>query len=214
MAMLMQRYGVLMVAASVILAGCGERETVQPANKPAPKPAVNLTVGGSVSGLAGSGLVLQLNGKNDLAVSANGKFNFPLPLNRNDAYTVTVKTSPASPVSQTCMVSNGNGSIAAVPVSTVSVSCTTNTFVVGGKVSGLAGKGLVLQLNGANDIEIAKNGNFVFPNIRLPDGSDYSVTMKGMPPKLDCTMKAINFAPDNDTLDIVEVTCSRKKGRK
>ena len=37
------------------------------------------TIGGTVSGLTGTGLVLQDNGGNNLTVSANGSFKFTKP---------------------------------------------------------------------------------------------------------------------------------------
>ena len=190
------------------IAGCGESEVVT-----APPPPVPLTVGGSVSGLAGSGLLLQLNGADDLAVDASGKFKFPKALNKGAAYAVTVKTSPSTPIKQTCEVSQGSGSIAAAAVNNVAVTCATNSYAVGGTIKGLSGKGLVLQLNGANDQAIAKNGNFIFTGIRLPDGSDYSVAIKSTPSKQACLIKPISAAPDNDTIHIVSVTCSRKGQR-
>lgn len=200
------------------MAGCGESEKAAPVAKPpAPTspPAVPLTVGGSASGLSGSGLILQLNGANDLAVGANGKFNFPKALAKGNAYSVTVKASPSAPIKQTCTVSHGSGSIADAAINNVSVTCTTNSFTVGGTVSGLSGKGLVLQLNGANDLAIAKNGKFIFPGIRLPDGSDYSVAIKTAPAKQLCTIKPINAAFDRETLNIASVTCAKnKKGRR
>jgi predicted component of type VI protein secretion system len=213
---------VWMVAMIALLAGCGESEQAKPAPPPPPPPPpVPHTVGGSVSGLPGSGLVLQLNGANDLPVSANGKFNFPKTLARGSAYTVSVKTSPSAPVKQTCKVDQGAGKIANANISNVAVTCTTVTFAVGGTVSGLAGKGkgkekekkLVLQLNGANDLTIANNGKFVFPAVRLPDGSDYSVSIKTMPARQKCTIKPVSLAFDRDTLNIVSVTCS-KTGRR
>jgi hypothetical protein len=207
-----------MVAVIALLAGCGESEQAKPAPKPAPPPPpVPHSVGGSVSGLPGSGLVLQLNGADDLPVSANGKFSFPRTLARGSAYTVSVKTSPTAPVKQTCKVDQGAGKMANANISNVTVTCTTVTFAVGGTVSGLAGKGkgkeLVLQLNGANDLTIANNGKFVFPAVRLPDGSDYSVSIKTVPARQKCTIKPVSLAFDRDTLNIVSVTCS-KKGRR
>ena len=203
---------VYMGAVIVGISGCGESETVTPApKKPAVAPVVQFSVGGSVSGLAGSGLMLQLNGANDLIITGNGPYKFPKALNKGSTYSVTIKTSPVTPVRQTCSVSQGSGSIVA-PVNNVAVTCATDTFAVGGKVSGLSGKGLVVQLNGANDLAIAKNGNFVFPNIRLQDGSDYRVVIKAVPSRQVCTIKSINYAPDEDTLDIVEISCA-KKGR-
>lgn len=199
---------VLMATMIAGLAGCEEKPAPPP-----PPPVIPLTVGGSVSGLAGGEVVLQLNGGEDLAVKADGRFKFPKPLAKGAAYAVTVKTSPTSPVRQTCTVGQGGGSIAGAPVNNVAVTCTTNSYAVGGTVTGLSGKGLVLELKGVKEVEIAKNGNFVFPDTRLPDGSDYRVGIKATPAKQRCEIDAINTAPDRDTINIVAVKCF-KKGRK
>src|SRR6186713_776591 len=73
-----------------------------------PPPAYS--VGGAVSGLAGSGLVLSLNGGADLPVGTNGSFTFSGTVTSGSAYAVTVKTQPASP-SQTCAVTSGSGTM-------------------------------------------------------------------------------------------------------
>ena len=202
----------LMGAMIAGLTGCDKSEKAPSA--PAVTAAPVLTVGGSVSGLSGSGLVLQLNGANDLAVSTNGRFNFPKAQAKGSAYAVTVKASPSAPIKQSCTIGQGNGSIAGTAVNNIVVTCTTNSYAVGGTVSGLSGKGLVLQLNGANDMAIASNGKFIFPGIRLPDGSDYSVAIKATSAKQKCEIKPINAAFDNDTLNIVSVTCSKKGHRR
>jgi hypothetical protein len=199
------------------LAGCGENEQAKPAPRPPPPPPpIPHTVGGSVSGLPGSGLVLQLNGANDLQIGANGKFSFPKALARGSAYSVTVKASPSSPVKQTCTVGAGSGNMANAEVNNIVVTCTTDTFAVGGTVSGLSGKGnkLVLQLNGANDLTITGNGKFIFPGVRLPDGSDYSVSIKATPARSKCTIKSASAAFDKDTLNIASVTCTGKGRRR
>src|SRR5262245_58721533 len=74
-------------------------------------PAPTFTIGGTVSGLAGTGLVLQNNGGNSLAVAANGSFAFTGQLTNGAAYSVTVATQPSN-VSQNCIVANGSGSTA------------------------------------------------------------------------------------------------------
>ncbi len=81
------------------------------------------TVGGTVSGLAGSGLVLQNNAGDDLSISADGAFTFSATVTGGNAYAVTVRTQPAI-LSQTCTVSNGSGTITA-DVSNVVVNCVT-----------------------------------------------------------------------------------------
>lgn len=204
---------VLTVTMIAGLGACGESEKAPPPVT-APPPPTAFTVGGSVAGLAGSGLVLQLNGTTDLPVSASGNFHFLKPLAKGSTYTVTVKSSPASPVKQTCTVNQGSGTVSGAAVNNIAVTCITSTFAVGGTVSGLSGKGLVLQLNGANDLAVEKNGNYIFPGVRLPDGSDYSVAIKTMPARQKCLIKPTSAAFDKDTLNIVSVTCAKKGRRK
>jgi hypothetical protein len=191
------------------LSGCGEGE--KKASPPPAPPAPPLTVGGTASGLAGGELVIQLNEGNDLTIKADGKFKFPKPLAKGSAYAVTVKTSPTLPVKQTCTVNQRSGSIAGTAVSNVTVTCTTNTYAVGGTVKGLTGKGLLLELKGVKEVQITKNGNFLFPDTRLPDGSDYSVALKATPAGQKCVLEAITSAPDSDTLNIVAVTCKKSR---
>lgn len=202
---------VLMATIIAGLAGCGEQEKPKPATPPAPP----ITVGGSVSGLAGGEVVLQLNGADDLTVKANGKFKFANVMKKGNTYSVTVKTQPALPVKQTCKISQETGSIAGAAINNIEVSCTTNSYAVGGTVSGLAAKskGLVLELKGGSEVKIVKNGNFIFPD-RLPDGSDYSVVLNSTPPGQKCKIEAISTAADKDTLNIVSVTCSKKGSSK
>src|SRR5271169_3883233 len=75
------------------------------------------SVGGTLTGLVGSGLVLQDESGNDLAVQANGGFEFG-GLENGAAYSVTVKTQPANPT-QSCSVRNGSGTIDRANVSNV-----------------------------------------------------------------------------------------------
>ena len=74
------------------------------------------TVGGTVAGLAaGNNVVLRNNGGNDLNVAANGAFTFTTPVADGAAFAVTVFTQPTTP-SQTCVVTNGSGTIAGANV--------------------------------------------------------------------------------------------------
>src|SRR6267378_1634756 len=121
-------------------------------------PPPTYTIGGTIAGLTGSGLVLQLNGGSNLPVNANATaFTFVTQLAGGAAYTVSVLTQPTSP-SQTCTVSNGSGNVGSASVASVSISCATNSFTVGGTVIGLTGTGLVMQNNGGHDLAIAGNG--------------------------------------------------------
>ena len=84
--------------------------------------ATRYTVGGTITGLIGSGLILQNNLSDNLSISANGSFAFATPLDPGNAYSVSVSTPPNSPT-QTCNVSNGSGSVGSANVNTVAVTC-------------------------------------------------------------------------------------------
>jgi 6-phosphogluconolactonase (cycloisomerase 2 family) len=170
------------------------------------------TVGGSVSGLIGSGLVLQDNGGNDLAVTANGTFVFSAAVASGSAYAVTIKTEPTSP-SQTCMVANAAGMVGGANITNVALTCTTNTYTVGGSVGGLIGSGLVLQDNGGNDLAVAANGSFVF-SAAVASGSAYAVTIKTEPtsPSQTCVANAAGMVGGANVTNVA-VTCTIKPGR-
>ena len=82
------------------------------------------SVGGNVEGLAGSGLILQNNAGDDLAISADGSFTFATALDDGSTYAVTVLTQPTNP-GQTCSVTGGSGTVAGADVTDVSVICVT-----------------------------------------------------------------------------------------
>jgi len=81
------------------------------------------TVGGTVSGLAGSGLVLS-NAGDTVPISANGPFTFLATYFGNVPYQVTVSNQPGNP-SQTCVVTNGSGTVGGSNVTDILVVCTT-----------------------------------------------------------------------------------------
>src|ERR1035438_5510990 len=61
------------------------------------------TIGGTVTGLTGTGLVLQDNGGDNLTVTAAGAFTFKTSIASGGAYAVTVLAQPSTPT-QTCTV--------------------------------------------------------------------------------------------------------------
>jgi hypothetical protein len=142
------------------------------------------SVGGTVDGLTGTGLVLQNNGGNDLAISADGPFTFTTKLANNATYIVTVATQPGG---QTCTITNGSGTIASANVTNVTVNCVTTAFSVGGNVSGLIGSGMVLQNNGGDNLAISANGAFTFATL-LGNGAAYSVTVLTQPSGQTCSV--------------------------
>jgi len=86
------------------------------------------TVGGTVEGLVGSGLVLQNNGGDNLAVPADGNFVFAIALPDESDYTVSIFTQPQNP-DQVCIVTQGNGKISGADITDVEVSCPSENLI-------------------------------------------------------------------------------------
>jgi hypothetical protein len=107
----------------IALAACQNKDT-SPGSTPDPAPTT-YSVSATVSGLNGTGLVLQNNGGGDITVTANGTVTFASTFQSGSAYAVTVATQPSSP-DQTCTVTNSSGTIAQANVSNVTVACTDN----------------------------------------------------------------------------------------
>ena len=126
---------------------------------PPVSPPASVTLGGTVDGLQGTGLVLENLGA-ELPVSGNGAFTFPGTLAPGQTYQVGVKTQPHGP-SQVCTVNNGSGRAGNGNVTAIAVRCVTpppasgldTTFGDNGLVSTPVGAGhgeaVVIQPGGA-----------------------------------------------------------------
>jgi hypothetical protein len=159
-----------------------------------------------VSGLVGGGtLVLQNNGGDDKTIVANGPFTFATPVASGATYAVTVLSKPPS---QTCTVASGSGTVGTSAVTSVAVTCTTDTYAVGGTVSGLVGGGtLVLQNNGGDDKTIVANGPFTFAT-PVASGATYAVTVLSKPASQTCTVASGSGTVGTSAVTSVAVTCT------
>lgn len=167
------------------------------------------TIGGTVTGLSGTGLVLQDNGGSNLTISANGTYTFPAPVQRGSNYNVTVFTQPTGPA-QTCGVTNGFGTNINGNATDIQVNCftTTVTYTVGGTVSGLSGTGLVLQDNSGNNLPEGANGSFTF-STPIASGSTFSVTVYAQPsaPTQNCVVSG-GGGTANANITGIQVSCT------
>ena len=115
---------------ATLLVSCGGSSTAsnqttpntQTAPSTPPTPST-YRVSASVSGLSGTGLVLQINTGGTLQVPTNGTITFPTPLATGTSYQVTVQSPPTSP-QQACTVADGSGTIGAADVM-INVTCQT-----------------------------------------------------------------------------------------
>jgi len=167
----------------------------------------NYSVGGSVSGIAAGGtVVLQNNGADSRSLSADGSFTFS-PQADGTNYAITVSTQPTG---QTCTVANGSGTLAGADITTASVTCVDDTFLIGGLLSGLVtGDNLVLQNNAGDDLTLTADGAFTFAT-PVNFGDPYAVTVLAQPtgPSETCTVANGSDTTPAANVDTVSVTCS------
>ena len=105
---------------ALLLAGCGGSGGTT-------APAPTYTIGGTVAGLTGQGLILRNGNGDSLSVSASGSFIFPTALSRGASYDVSVAMQPSAP-GQTCVVMSGSGVVSTANVTDVAVICATGPF--------------------------------------------------------------------------------------
>lgn len=136
---------------------------------------------GTVSGLAGTGLVLRSAAGETIAVGAGDVLSFSQPVTLGAGAPVMVVSQPTSP-RQTCSVQ--------VAGSAVAVSCETDRFAVGGAVVGLSAPGLKLASSWGEMLEITSSGTFRFTELQ-PDLSSYAVTVLSAPskPRQQCVVE-------------------------
>ena len=190
----------LLLTGTLALSGCSASAiggTAPPTN--------NLVIEGSVTGLLGSGMVLQNNGASDLTVSAPANNFLFTGISEKSSYTISIKAQPTVP-SQTCSITNGAGKIVFDPVRNVAITCTTNSFAVKGSLSGVTGSGLTLLLNGGGPLPIsAGTTSFAFPPIL--SGAPYAVTIGSQPSGQTCTINGASGTVRDADVFTVFVSC-------
>ena len=162
------------------------------------------TVGGTIQGLSGTGLVLVNNGDTLIVNSGTTSFTMPTRVAYTSAYQVSVQTQPTN---ETCTVSNGSGTVGTANVTTVTVNCAVNTYTIGGSISGLTATGLVLQNNGADNTSVPANAIGFAMNTGLVSGSSYNITVETQPSGLACTVTNGTGTVASQSVGNVSITC-------
>jgi len=140
------------------------------------------TVGGTVTGLTGTGLTLENNGE-ALPITMNGPFTFPTPVAEGAGYAVSITSDPAG---QQCTLSNGSGTIQGAPVTNVAVACTDlNRSFTGTLPSGASGS--ISFTTGDEACEFADDPQFL----------DEQGVSPAPPPDLTFVDGAVAFAVGN-----------------
>lgn len=181
----------LAVALAIGLSACGGSSD-----------GIHVNLGGTVSGLTTSGLVLSNSGVT-LAIDANAtSFMFAEQVTSGQYYGVAIRSQPTD---ATCAVTNGSGTVSNTDITNVQVACTMNGRL-GGTISNLVGSGLVLA-NGNSTVAVeAGSTSFVFAE-RVVQGAAYGVTILSQPAGQVCTVA--NGAAKMPATDVstVQVSC-------
>ena len=111
-----------LASCTTLVVGCGGSSTP-------PSHVVAYSISVTVSGLSGTGLVLQVNSGNDLSISANGVATFPTTIDSGTTYSVTVSTQPTKPA-QTCSVNNGSGTVGTAAITDILVTCAARAITL------------------------------------------------------------------------------------
>lgn len=122
-------------------------------------PPADFSIGGTVSGLAGSGLVLhERNSGSESRPTGNGPFTIVPARAGGFAYDVVVATQPTNPL-QSCSVANGTGTLSNANVVNIAVTCTTPATTGSLDATfGTAGRVTSTMTGGATAMALQPNG--------------------------------------------------------
>ncbi|MFI4919704.1 MAG: hypothetical protein ACHP65_09135 [Legionellales bacterium] len=150
-------------------------------------------VSGTVSGLVGT-VILQNNSSDAQSISANGNFTFSSPIATGSPYIVAVQTQPAD---QTCMVTNGSGTMGDANVTDITVTCSQGNTTLSVPATGVIPVGagnLQLTVTNTGSTFYADNVHAVLNNWPLVTQDDSNCT--AIPPHNGtCTLVFTSIAP-------------------
>ncbi len=172
----------------------------------APTGVLTYSIGGTVSGLTASGLVLQDNLADNLTVSSGAtNFTFATFLPSGSPYSVTVFTQPTG---ETCTPTANTGTVGAANVTSVVITCVAAaTYSIGGSISGLTASGLTLTNNGGNSLSVASGATAFTFTTKLSTGSAYDVLVSAQPTGETCTPSANTGTVATSNVTNVVITC-------
>jgi sugar lactone lactonase YvrE len=165
-------------------------------------------IGGTITGLNG-GVSIKLNDIENASLNGNGTYNFFNQLINGSSYLVTINTQPTSP-NQTCVLANASGTVTGTDITNVDITCTTNSYFIGGSVTGLINdNSMVLQNNLSNDLQLCNQSTFVF-SMPLLDQSPYDITIltSANNPTQSCSVVNGSSTLAGDDVTTVEISCA------
>lgn len=167
----------------------------------------------NVTGLDEDNSIELTSNSQTLDFTGEGMHSF-VGIDDGTAYAVLLTAQPLSP-NQICTITGGNsgsnngtGTLTGTDVS-ITVTCSTNQYIVGGMASGLSnGNSVILSLD-TEDLVVDDNDVFLFLN-PLADESNYSVSILSQPTVPNQTCELVNPTGTivGDDIDNIEVNCT------
>lgn len=137
-------------------------------------------VQGSIAGLLGEGLTLLLQTGEQLVLEPGGgtELAFRTLLGDQDPYEVTIARQPSAPA-QTCVLSNGSGTISGADAANLTVTC-RNSYYLTTHVEGLLGAGLQVATSTGTVIAVPTADAFRI-DMPLVDGTELDIDIAQQP---------------------------------
>ena len=201
----------LILATALALTSCGGGGSDEPApGSPDPDPdpgsdgddddpEAGFRIGGSVTGLTGTGLVISNNASDELTIDASGSFAFDVELADGAGYDVEIVSQPSSP-DGVCTVGNGSGTVNGANVEDVTVECTGAFGLVAVEPTDddeNVSRSVEPELTFSSDIDSAT----ALPENILLTSDAGEVTIS-----VDVSANVITLFPDNILLPLTEYT--------
>ena len=195
----------IVLAFFVTLTGCAATEDSSSGGSGLPELKVSvsgLQQGKNVVLISGQSTAANVFTENEaLGITTDGTYSFG-SFSSGTSYNITIRQQP---VSQTCTVTEGEGTLSAT--TTVVVTCSSESYTVSGTVVGLySGQSVTLQNNSGDDLTVSDNTSFSFTT-KVAQGATYLVTVKTQPTAQTCTPN-LNSGVVSDNVSDVSIICS------
>ena len=136
-----------------------------------------------------------------LGITTDGTYSFG-SFTSGTSYNITVRQQP---VSQTCTVTSGEGSLS--DNTTIAVACSSESYTISGTVVGmLSSESVTLQNNSGDNRTVSDNTSFTFET-KVASGLTYVVTVKTQPTGQTCTPNLNSGVVSGNVTD-VSIICS------
>ncbi|MDH4199626.1 MAG: hypothetical protein OEV66_04520 [Spirochaetia bacterium] len=159
---------------------------------------------GQVSGLAGSGLSIQLNQYIPIQINSNGKFQLSAALPENTPYEVTVKHQPESP-NQNCAIYNRKG-ILVSDQSDIQIVCAYSVFLLSGYIQGQK-SGFTIETSTGESMRIGAHESTFSFNEFIPANGSYLVSVKDQPYGQECYVLNARGGKVQNNISNIQIVC-------